>query len=78
MAKASQLNNTDQASKAIIRLVTEDWDSYDKNSPHFYDRDLSGLKRFPYKPTLSGLTQSPDLSKKAFGFVTLSLASFLL
>ena len=37
MAKASQLVNTDQASKAVIRLITKDWDRYDKNSPHFYD-----------------------------------------
>lgn len=78
MAKASQLTNTEQASQAIIRLLCDGWEKFDKNSPHFYERDLSGTIRYPYRPTLSGLTQSPELSKKTLGFLALSLASFVL
>ncbi len=69
MAQASKLENTQQASKAIIRLITNEWDNYDKNSPHFYHRDLSGTIRYPFLPTYSGMTQSPEFSLKFFGYL---------
>ena len=55
MAKASQLNNTDQAGKAIIRLIDTENEKVDDLNPYFYNWDLSATAHYPFKPTLSGL-----------------------
>lgn len=55
MGKATGFLNSKGVKAGLVELVDMETTKIDETDPHFYDRDMSGTKSYPYKRTYSGI-----------------------